>query len=421
MYDSNLDPDFNFDLPPNQPPAQWVNGQAVTAPLANKEPEKPREYDTSRINQVTGKIHFYKTVDLGFASIEKEVFPFGNPQDSPKNSPPPSPPSSPIIPRTGFKRLKKGAPENEIFDPRLEELNYSNYGGWRYEHIPEDVFPEDIDTGSRDKRLQWIKQFERIGGTQRAEDVKKTMKTELERIIKRSGLESKLDIKITERPYGSYEGGNFSMEIFDIGGNGGRNKCFEVDYSSTSNEVQVDALKYPNQVDCNVSGPDLLNALRKAISKVTNRTPTFVIGSDASTIDMEMIDRPGKKHMDLAKLTLLKKGMSWYNEYGFVGDYFDEERKVNEEIRSRSLDMFFRPEVIIQLKNTFGLQNITKDTSISDFMNKVDEKRKAQGGKYTYDQLDNLEYMLGKLPFKYRGVALKYNPNFDTSRRKNKK
>lgn len=426
MYDSNLDPDFNFDLPPNQPPAQWVNGQAVTAPLANKDLTKnrgfDREYDTSRINQVTGKMHFYKTVNLGFVSYEKEVFPFGNPQDSPKSSPPPSPPSSPVMPQVGFKRVKQGSPDDtQINDPRLEELNYGRYGIWKYDDIPEDVFPEDVDEGSTAHRKKWIKQFERTGAELRANDVKNSMKKEFEKVIGEANLTDKLDIWISPNSYNGMSGSSFTMQLYDISSNGRRNKCFDIRYSTEDNSLTVDSLKYPNQKDCNVSGPDLLKLLRKAVEKVTNKPPTFMIGSDASQIEMEMLDKAGSRVVDLARLTLLKKGLSWYNDYGFVGDTFDQEKARNDTIRNEPLDQRFAPDLISDFKVSFDLDDMPSNISIKDFMNLVEKKRKMQGGKYTSDQLDNLERMMNKINFYYPGYRLTYNRNLDRSRVKNKK
>ena len=49
-------------------------------------------------------------------------------------------------------------------------------------------------------------------------------------------------------------------------------------------------------------------------------------------------------------------------------------------------------------------------------MNLVDEKRKIQGGKYTSDQLDDLERMMNQIIFYYPGYRLTYNRKLDRGR-----
>jgi hypothetical protein len=115
--------------------------------------------------------------------------------------------------------------------------------------------------------------------------------------------------------------------------NNNKNKCFKVFIDNTT--LEIESLKYPNETNCLLKGPEILIKLYEAAMYMKLHNITLY---DSSEIFFDNCS------YSLAGYYILMHGISWYNSFGYYSKTFKDEYVHNENTMSRQLKFYYTEE-----------------------------------------------------------------------------
>jgi hypothetical protein len=171
-------------------------------------------------------------------------------------------------------------------------------------------------------------------------------------------------------------------------------------------------LKYPLQAGCTLSGPEILNRLKRVVSEIQN-PPKFTIGTDDSFLRMQLSDG-SVMDMNLAKYTIFKRGESFYNQHGFYGDYYSNERDHNDRLRRQPIVNFYGRDNTEILLDAFGINADLNTVTIKQIAEAAADTLK-KSKYYTPEQAFAISELINDVPFIYNKKDLLFEKNMYVS------
>lgn len=167
------------------------------------------------------------------------------------------------------------------------------------------------------------------------------------------------------------------------------------DLREKENDPQPNVLK---------SGTELMHAINSLADQLNYDS---MVVNDTATVELNS-PTPSRR-VDLAALSILLNGQSFYNKLGYFGNNYHNEYPHNENRRSQTLQGFFPKRFfsdrLDEIKEAFPEKEVTEDTSILELASWLKNSLKNKQG-ITDEIATVVEALIGKFRMNYGTTAL---------------